>query len=109
MFLQGASPPASFRLSCFTPPSSPTAQGWCRTCGASASSVRVAPARVMELLDVRPALTIAAPPIRLPSRVTGAIRFDETVFSYPARPETIALGPVSFTVTPGDRVALVGP
>ncbi len=65
--------------------------------------------RLMELLDVRPALTIAEPQIRLPSRVTGAIRFDETVFAYPTRPETTALGPVSFTITPGERVALVGP
>src|ERR1019366_5597117 len=54
--------------------------------------------RLMELLELRPALTTAAPPLRLPSRVTGAIRFDETVFAYPTRPETIALGPVSFTV-----------
>jgi len=65
--------------------------------------------RLMELLDTRPALEVAQPPIRLPAHVTGSIRFDETVFAYPARPETVALGPVSFTVDPGERVALVGP
>lgn len=65
--------------------------------------------RLMELLDTRPALAAAAPPIRLPLRVTGAIRFDEVVFAYPSRPETTALGPVSFDVRPGERVALVGP
>ncbi|MBI1990795.1 MAG: ATP-binding cassette domain-containing protein, partial [Betaproteobacteria bacterium] len=65
--------------------------------------------RLMELLDTQPALTVAAPPIRLPSRVTGAIRFDEVAFAYPTRPDTIALGPVSFTISPGERVALVGP
>jgi ATP-binding cassette subfamily B protein len=65
--------------------------------------------RLMELLDVRPALAVAAPPLRLPSRVTGAIRFDEVVFAYPTRPDTLALGPVSFTISPGERVALVGP
>src|SRR4029077_7434427 len=65
--------------------------------------------RLMELMDTRPVLELAPPPIRLPARVTGAIRFDETVFAYPARPDTTALGPVSFTIDPGERVALVGP
>ena len=65
--------------------------------------------RLMELLDTRPALEVAAPPIRLPARVTGAIRLDEVTFAYPARPEVTALGPVSFTIDPGERVALVGP
>jgi ATP-binding cassette, subfamily B, bacterial len=65
--------------------------------------------RLMELLDTKPALEVASPAIRLPSRVTGAIRFDEVVFAYPARPETVALGPVSFTIDPGERIALVGP
>ena len=63
----------------------------------------------MEVLDTRPALTVAQPPIRLPTRVTGTVRFDEVVFTYPSRPETTALGPVSFSVDPGERVALVGP
>ena len=65
--------------------------------------------RLMELLDTRPALAAAAPAIRLPPRVSGAIRFDEVVFAYPSRPETTALGPLSFDVRPGERVALVGP
>ncbi len=65
--------------------------------------------RLMELMDTRSVLAAAAPAITLPPRVTGAVRFDEVVFAYPARPETIALGPVSFAVNPGERVALVGP
>ncbi len=65
--------------------------------------------RLMELLDERPALTVAAPPLVLPERIKGAIRFDEVVFSYPARPDTVAAGPLSFSVDPGERVALVGP
>jgi ATP-binding cassette subfamily B protein len=64
---------------------------------------------LMELLDTRPALITAAPPIVLPPRVAGSIRFDNVSFSYPARPETLALGPISFDVRPGERVALVGP
>ena len=65
--------------------------------------------RLVELLDVEPALAVAQPAIKLPSRVTGALRFDAVTFAYPARPGTIALGPVSFTISPGERVALVGP
>jgi ATP-binding cassette subfamily B protein len=65
--------------------------------------------RLMELLDTPPALVTAQPVIKLPPRVAGAIRFDDVRFAYPGRPETVALGPVSFAVDPGERVALVGP
>lgn len=65
--------------------------------------------RLMELLDTSPALPVASPASALPARLRGAIRLDEVVFRYPTRPETTALGPVSFSVDPGERVALVGP
>ena len=65
--------------------------------------------RLMELLDTRPALDAQAPLIVLPPRVAGAIRFHEVSFAYPTRPESVALGPVSFDIRPGERVALVGP
>lgn len=65
--------------------------------------------RLMELLDTKPGLAPAAPRIQLPPRIAGSIRFDEVVFAYPSRPEITALGPVSFSVGTGERVALVGP
>jgi ATP-binding cassette, subfamily B, bacterial len=65
--------------------------------------------RLMELLDTRPGLVTAAPVIALPPRVSGAIRFDDVAFAYPSRPSSNALGPVSFAVRSGERVALVGP
>jgi ATP-binding cassette subfamily B protein len=65
--------------------------------------------RLMELLDTEPALRTSPPVIELPPRAAGAIRFDNVSFAYPARPDTVALGPVSFDVRPGERVALVGP
>jgi len=65
--------------------------------------------RLMELLDTLPGIAPMAPVITLPPRVTGAIRFDEVTFAYPSRPEVTALGPLSFAVNPGERVALVGP
>jgi ATP-binding cassette, subfamily B, bacterial len=65
--------------------------------------------RLMELLDTHPALATSSPVIKLPPRVAGAVRFDDVRFAYPGRPEVAALGPVSFAVDPGERVALVGP
>src|SRR5690349_6787283 len=59
--------------------------------------------RLMELLDTVPAITAAEPSIGLPPRAAGTIRFDEVSFAYPSRPETVALGPVSFSVNPGER------
>ena len=65
--------------------------------------------RLFELLDTQPALAAQKPIIPLPERLVGAIRFDKVHFSYPGRPETPVLNSVSFTVDPGERVALVGP
>ncbi len=65
--------------------------------------------RLFELLDTRPSLVAQPPLIALPERVAGAIRFDDVHFVYPARPESAVLASVSFTVAPGERVALVGP
>jgi ATP-binding cassette subfamily B protein len=65
--------------------------------------------RLMELLDERPLLQVAAPALALPARVSGDLRFDEVVFSYPTRPDAVAVGPLSFAIARGERVALVGP
>jgi ATP-binding cassette, subfamily B, bacterial len=65
--------------------------------------------RLMELLDTKPDLAAEAPVIHLPPRMAGAIRFDAVTFAYPTRHDRVALGPVSFDVRPGERVALVGP
>ena len=65
--------------------------------------------RLMELLETQPVLVTLKPVIHLPARVSGAIRLDEVVFAYPSRPDAVALGPLSFSVDPGERVALVGP
>jgi len=65
--------------------------------------------RLFELLDMRPVLVAREPVITLPSRIKGAIRFDDVDFTYPSRAETPVLNAVSFSVNPGERVALVGP
>ena len=65
--------------------------------------------RLFELLDMQPALAAEPPVIQLPARMAGAIRFENVHFAYPGRSETTVLHAVSFTVNPGERVALVGP
>jgi len=61
--------------------------------------------RVFELLDRKPAL----PPgdSRL-SRVKGEIRFEETEFFYPARPNVQVLRNLNLRLLPGEVVAVVG-
>jgi ATP-binding cassette subfamily B protein len=65
--------------------------------------------RISELLDETP--QIAAPPIpqRLPEPPRGELALERVSFSYPTRPDTLALDNVSFTVKTGERVAIVGP
>ncbi|MFG1479898.1 ABC transporter transmembrane domain-containing protein [Xanthobacter sp. V4C-4] len=74
-----------------------------------ASAAAGAAERIGELLRVEPQVKAPAKPVALPARLSGAIRFDEVSFAYPGRPDSAALHRVSFTIRPGERVALVGP
>ena len=65
--------------------------------------------RLVELLRTTDSVADPAQPIALPQGGRGAIVFDHLRFSYPTRPETSALDGVSFTIKPGETVALVGP
>jgi ATP-binding cassette subfamily B protein len=65
--------------------------------------------RLVELLDTEPAIRPPANPKPMPLPHRGAVEFDNVVFHYPSRPDTAALNGLTFTVTPGEHVALVGP
>lgn len=62
--------------------------------------------RIFELLDRAPALTPGT--VRLPDAKVN-ISFDDVYFHYPSRPDTSVLKAFSFTMKPGETIALVGP
>jgi len=65
--------------------------------------------RLFEILRVEPQITAPAKPVALPKPSRGEVTFDTVRFAYPTRPEADVLDGLSFTVKPGESVALVGP
>jgi ATP-binding cassette, subfamily B, bacterial len=65
--------------------------------------------RISELLDERPQIAAPAVPLRLPEPPKGTVAFDGVSFTYPSRPDQPAMDRVSFAVTSGETVAIVGP
>ncbi|TGT36886.1 ABC transporter transmembrane domain-containing protein [Mesorhizobium sp. M8A.F.Ca.ET.165.01.1.1] len=65
--------------------------------------------RLTEILAETPAIQAPADPKPLPAAAKGAIIFDDVSFSYPARPDRAAVHGLSFSVKPGETVAIVGP
>ncbi|APX90339.1 ABC transporter [Brevirhabdus pacifica] len=65
--------------------------------------------RLTELLQATDSVSDPADPVALPSPTTGRIAFEGVTFRYPSRPDQPALSDVSFSIAPGETVALVGP
>jgi ATP-binding cassette, subfamily B, bacterial len=66
--------------------------------------------RLVELLNAQPAIASPPQPQSAPANRGGlSVAFEDVRFTYPSRPERPVLNHVSFTVAPGERVALVGP
>lgn len=65
--------------------------------------------RLGELLEAESEIQSPPHPTPMPEPGRGEIAFDDVSFTYPLRPDIAALDSVSFTVKPGERVALVGP
>jgi len=64
--------------------------------------------RLAELLNARDCIIDPVKPKILPN-INGKIQFNNVEFSYPSRPNGVALNGVSLTINPGETVALVGP
>jgi ABC-type multidrug transport system fused ATPase/permease subunit len=65
-------------------------------------------ARIQEILDLPPEKLDSVPAPEL-TKLSGTVNFANVTFHYPTRPDTAALSAVSFNVSPGTSVALVGP
>jgi ATP-binding cassette subfamily B protein len=65
--------------------------------------------RLFEILHVKPDIQAPASVRALPVPARGEVGFDQVSFAYPARRDVNVLDAVSFTVRPGEKVAIVGP
>ncbi len=65
--------------------------------------------RLFEILRVEPRIKAPAHPVALPKPARGEVAFDNVRFAYPTRSDAPVLDGLSFTVKPGERLALVGP
>jgi ATP-binding cassette subfamily B protein len=65
--------------------------------------------RLFEILAVRPIIVAPAQPTALAQPARGEVSFSDVHFAYSGRPENAVLDRVTFTVAPGEKVAIVGP
>lgn len=65
--------------------------------------------RLSELLGEKPDISAPQTAAVLPEPLRGQITFSKVSFAYPSRPETRSISGLSFSVSPGETVAIVGP
>lgn len=65
--------------------------------------------RLFEILRIKPDIAAPTNPRPLPVPPRGDVAFDNVRFSYPTRPDHLAVDGVSFAVKAGEKVAVVGP
>lgn len=64
--------------------------------------------RLGELLETEPDVTAPTQPVLWDASMEGAVTFDAVSFAYPTRTDTSVVRDLSFSVKPGETVALVG-
>ncbi len=62
---------------------------------------------LFELMETKTSMPAATAPVKVPQPMRGEIRFDNVTFAYPGA-ESTALSNLSFTVKPGETLAIVG-
>ncbi|MBU1175224.1 MAG: ATP-binding cassette domain-containing protein [Alphaproteobacteria bacterium] len=65
--------------------------------------------RLFDILDIAPAITSPPQPVPMPEPPLATVEFDHVAFTYDTRETEIVLRDVSFSVSKGEMVALVGP
>ena len=65
--------------------------------------------RLIELLYAKNEISAPINPKHFDGKPKGSLVIDKVCFSYPSRPESMAINNVSFIIHPGENVALVGP
>ncbi len=65
--------------------------------------------RIAEILAEQPLIAAPKNPKRMPQPARGEIAFDRVSFAYPSRPNKKVFDDLSFTISPGEKVAFVGP
>lgn len=65
--------------------------------------------RLVELLQASPDIVAPREPAAFPAVSKGSILFESVSFSYPSRPDTMAIHGFDLAVESGERLAVVGP
>lgn len=65
--------------------------------------------RLTELLETTPAIVAPQKPANLGDRAEGRIRLERVSFSYPSRPNDLAINEINLDIRQGEQVAIVGP
>jgi ATP-binding cassette, subfamily B, bacterial len=65
--------------------------------------------RISELLAIEPLIVAPPAPVSMPRPPQGAIAFEHVSFAYDGAPDTRVIDDLSFSIAPGERVAIVGP
>jgi len=74
-----------------------------------AAAAAGAAGRIAELFAVEPRIVPPSNPVPMPASAKGAIAFDRVSFAYESAPDTLVVDSLSFSIRPGERVAIVGP
>ena len=78
-------------------------QVWSETAAAAGAAGRIA-----ELLAVAPTIVAPRTPVAMPAPPRGAIAFEHVGFAYDGAPNARVIDDLSFSIAPGERVAIVG-